>query len=125
MTKLFVTNVAGKISIGDTITGGGLDGYKVVATTGGRGELKVADRTDAIRDIRVTRDRLGMTTAELARLVGVRNRTAHGWLAGKPVPEPVWRLLETILAHPDICATLAFCDWWKAVDRQILDGTAP
>lgn len=112
MTKLSITSVPGKISVGDTITGGGLDGYKVVAVA-------------TSRNIRVTRDRLGMTTAELARLVGVRNRTAHGWLAGKPVPEPVWRLLETILAHPDIRATLAFCDWWKAVDRQILDGTAP
>lgn len=47
-----------------------------------------------MRDIRATRDRLGLSTAELARLVGVENRTAHGWLAGRPVPEPVWRFLE-------------------------------
>lgn len=47
------------------------------------------------RDIRATRDRLGLTTAQLAQLVGVKNRTAHRWLANATdVPEPVWRLLE-------------------------------
>lgn len=74
------------------------------------------------RDIRATRDRLGLSTAELARLVGVKERTAHRWMAGEAVPEPVWRLLETILNHPDIRATLAWCDIWRKMDREILDG---
>jgi transcriptional regulator with XRE-family HTH domain len=47
------------------------------------------------RDIRATRDALNLTTAALARLVGVTDRTAYRWMAGTlPVPEPVWRLLE-------------------------------
>jgi transcriptional regulator with XRE-family HTH domain len=47
-----------------------------------------------MRDIRATRDRLGLSTAELARLVGVSYRAAHAWMQGANVPEPVWRLLE-------------------------------
>jgi DNA-binding transcriptional regulator YiaG len=54
------------------------------------------------RDIRVTRDRLGLSTAELARLVGVSYRAAHHWMEGKAVPEPVWRLLELHQKHQNI-----------------------
>jgi transcriptional regulator with XRE-family HTH domain len=47
------------------------------------------------RDIRATRDRLGLKTSELARLVGVGERTALRWVKGeRAVPEPVWRLLR-------------------------------
>jgi hypothetical protein len=46
------------------------------------------------RDIRATRDRLGLSTAGLAKLVGVSYRAAHRWIMGAEVPEPVWRLLE-------------------------------
>lgn len=46
------------------------------------------------RDIRAVRDRLGLSTAQLAQLVGVKYRTAHRWMMGEAVPEPVWRLLE-------------------------------
>lgn len=49
------------------------------------------------RDIRATRDRLGLTTQGLADLVGVNRRTASRWAEGsREVPEPVWRLLELI-----------------------------
>ncbi len=61
------------------------------------------------RDIRTTRDRLGLKTSELARLVGVGERTALRWVKGeRAVPEPVWRLLEAhglferILALPPL-----------------------
>ena len=46
------------------------------------------------RDIRATRDSLGLSTGGLAKLVGVGRRTAERWMAGtSDVPEPVWRLL--------------------------------
>lgn len=49
------------------------------------------------RDIRATRDAFHLTTAGLARLVGVTDRTAYRWMAGTlSVPEPVWRLLELV-----------------------------
>jgi len=49
------------------------------------------------RDIKATRDTLGLTTEGLAHLVGVHPRTAYRWLDGsRPVPEPVWRLLELV-----------------------------
>lgn len=52
------------------------------------------------RDIRATRDRLGLKTSELARLVGVGERTALRWVKGeRAVPEPVWRLLEMFLTR--------------------------
>lgn len=76
-----------------------------------------------MRDIKQVRDRLGLSTAQLAQLVGVKYRTAHRWMMGEAVPEPVWRLLETIMDHPEIRATLAFCDAWKAIDREIINGT--
>lgn len=47
------------------------------------------------RDIRATRDSLGLSTGGLAKLVGVGRRTAERWMAGtSDVPEPVWRLLD-------------------------------
>jgi transcriptional regulator with XRE-family HTH domain len=50
------------------------------------------------RDIRALRTRLGLKTAELARLVGVSERTAMRWDKGeRPVPEPAWRMLNMFL----------------------------
>ena len=47
------------------------------------------------RDIRAVRDRLGLTTVGLAKLVGVDQRVAGRWLAGtRDVPESVRRLLD-------------------------------
>jgi len=77
------------LKVGDTITGSGLDGYEIVSVT-------------TSRDIRATRDRLGLSTAELARLVGVTVRTAYKWMEGSPVPEPVWRLLELHQKHQNM-----------------------
>ena len=50
------------------------------------------------RDIRAARDRLGLKTSELGRLVGVSERTALRWVKGeRAMPEPVWRLLEMVM----------------------------
>jgi DNA-binding XRE family transcriptional regulator len=59
------------------------------------------------RDIRRARDRLGITTAAMARLVGVSLRTAQRWInAGEEVPEPVWRLLKVCGEHPELVPDL-------------------
>jgi DNA-binding transcriptional regulator YiaG len=61
------------------------------------------------RNIRATRDRLGLTTAGLARLVGVHNRTAHRWLAGQTeVPKSIWRLLDIMEAAKEANPSLQF-----------------
>lgn len=64
----------------------------------GREDSSVTDK----RDIRAVRDRLGLSTAQLAQLVGVKYRTAHRWMEGHDVPEPVWRLLEMHEKYPGV-----------------------
>lgn len=60
------------------------------------------------RDIRAIRDRLGLTTEQLAQLVGVSARQAYRWMDGSRVPtEPEWRLLEVM----DVMDPSAFRIW--------------
>ena len=43
-------------------------------------------------------DLLGLTQAEMAELLGVSVRTAHGYANGGPIPEPVARFLALTLS---------------------------
>jgi DNA-binding transcriptional regulator YiaG len=52
-------------------------------------------------EIVTLRDRMGLTTAQLARLVGVTRQAADNWMNGRAVPEPTMRLLRLIRWYAD------------------------
>ncbi len=53
--------------------------------------------------IRTTRQRLGLTQGQAARLVGVEARTWRHWEAGERVmPEPVRRILGMVEDVPEV-----------------------
>lgn len=69
------------------------------------------------RDIRATRDRLNLSTEQLAKLVGVSRRQAYRWMDGTRVPtEPEWRLLALI----EMCRPM-FADWVQSECKEALD----
>jgi DNA-binding transcriptional regulator YiaG len=56
---------------------------------------------------RTALDRLGLTHAEAARMLGVDARTSRRWASGaRKVPEPVQRLLWACEADADLLAAL-------------------
>jgi Helix-turn-helix len=56
-----------------------------------RGEMTSAEYRDVL-------DLLGLTQAEMAELLGVSIRTAHGYANGARIPEPVARFLALTLS---------------------------
>ena len=47
------------------------------------------------RNIKSMRDALGISTAQLAKLLGVSPRTVARWIDGtRNIPEPTWNLLK-------------------------------
>lgn len=59
-------------------------------------------------EIRTTRESLGLTQAQLARLVGVDARTWRRWeCAEREMPEPVARLLRLVVLVPGVREWLA------------------
>lgn len=46
---------------------------------------------------RAALDRLGLTQAGAAEALGVSIRSAHGYANGKPIPEPIAKLLRLMV----------------------------
>ena len=77
-----------------------------------------------LSDIRAVRDHLGLTTAGLAVLVGVTERTAYRWIAGtRNPPDPVLRLLWCVMAIEGTRVELLyqFCGEWRPAPVEIGD----
>ena len=56
--------------------------------------------TVAERNIQFIRDQMNLSTKQLAALIGVSERAVARWIEGtREVPEPVWQLLDLIVAE--------------------------
>jgi putative transcriptional regulator len=71
-----------------------------------RGEAKASRVTDfAPVDVKAIRQRLGVSQAEFARLIGVSVATLRTWEQGRRRPEgPARALLKVAAANPEVVA---------------------